>query len=194
MVKNKDCFETYSPPDATFSSYHAGYHNPAITTPSATDQECWAAAKITDPGDPSYDAANPFGVARTAWLQMDTGSIRTIVGVATQARGGDELQWVETFEVFVCSAVCMNWPGDWTPVLAPGDGLIFAGNFEEGDSVVRNDFAAPVSARFVRIVPVTYQVWMSMRAGVYIACNFFEQEGILRKRARLHLLFFSRDT
>jgi len=68
--------------------------------------------------------------------------------------------------------------GIWTLVSAPGGSTTFAGNFEGGDAVVRNDFAAPVSAQKLRIYPLTYHKWRSMRAGVYLECNFFEQKGI----------------
>jgi len=53
---------------------------------------------------------------------------------------------------------------DWTPV---DGGAEFTGNVEN-HAVVRNDFAGVVTARYVRINPVYYHGYMSMRAGVYV--------------------------
>jgi hypothetical protein len=98
------------------------------------------------------------------WLAMDTGSVRSIKGVATQGRGDNAYdQWVKSYKVSVS-----NDASSWTPV---DGGRTFTGNVGAGDAVVRNDFAAVVSARYVRIEPVTWEVWISMRAGV-----FFEEE------------------
>jgi len=55
----------------------------------------------------------------------------------------------------------------WTPVDA---GLTFTGNVDGGDAVVKNTFAAAVTARYVRIEPVTWENSIAMRAGVY-ACT-----------------------
>jgi len=93
---------------------------------------------------------------------MDTGSVQAIVGVATQGKpdfGDNYDQWVSSYTVSVS-----NDTSSWTQV---DGGVTFPGNVDWGEAVVRNDFAAVVAARYVRIEPVTWH-FISMRAGVYI--------------------------
>jgi len=96
---------------------------------------------------------------------MDTGSVRVIKAVATQGRGDSYAvaapQWVTSYKVSVS-----NDASTWTSV---DSGFTFTGNVGGGDPVVRNDLAAAVSARYVRIEPVTWNDAdaISMRAGVY---------------------------
>jgi hypothetical protein len=94
---------------------------------------------------------------------MDTGSVQVIKAVATQGRGDLYGQWVTSYTVSVS-----NDASTWTPV---GAGFIFTGNVGVGDPVVTNNFAAAVTARYVRIEPVTWHGAVSMRAGVYLHCS-----------------------
>jgi len=97
---------------------------------------------------------------------MDTGSVQVIKAVATQGRGdawtdgSGASQWVTSYKVLVS-----NDASTWTPVDA---GFTFTGNVGKGDPVVRNNFAAAVTARYVRIEPVTWSGRIAMRAGVYL--------------------------
>jgi hypothetical protein len=92
---------------------------------------------------------------------MDTGSVQVIKAVATQGRGDTSpFQWVTSYKVSVS-----NNNSNWTPVDA---GVTFTGNVGGGDPVVKNNFAAAVTARYVRIEPVTWVDFIAMRAGVYI--------------------------
>ena len=90
---------------------------------------------------------------------MDTGSVRALKGVATQGNSMYQ-EWVSSYKVSVS-----NDASSWTSV---DGGFVFTGNGEQGNAVVSNDFAAVVSARYVRIEPVTWTWHISMRAGVYI--------------------------
>jgi len=141
--------ETFSPPAVTFSSAINAHKAPEISFGVQDLPGCWAAATAD----------------QNQWLAMDTGSVRSIVGVATQGRGDHWAidnggQWVTSYKVSVS-----NDASSWTPVDA---GITFPGNVGIGDPVVRNDFAAVVSARYVRIEPVTwFSPYIVMRAGVY---------------------------
>ena len=91
---------------------------------------------------------------------MDTGSVQDIQGVATQGRGDADPQWVSSYTVSVS-----NDGSNWTSV---DGGSTFTGNVGAGDPVVRNNFAAVVTARYVRIEPKSWSSHISMRAGVYV--------------------------
>ncbi|KAJ1495989.1 galactose-binding domain-like protein, partial [Baffinella frigidus] len=138
--------ETFSPPEVTFSSIFDA--NAILSKISVAVQAgtAWIAL--------SQDTLQ--------WLAMDTGSLQQIEGVATQGRGGDtEAQWVSSYTVSVSN--------DGVAWAAVDGGFTFTGNTVNGDAVVRNNFAAVVTARHVRIEPVTWSNFISMRAGVYVA-------------------------
>ena len=91
---------------------------------------------------------------------MDTGSVRALKGVATQAAPA-----VQQF-VTSCRVSVSNDASSWTSV---DGGFVFTGNVAGGrNAVVRNDFAAVVNARYVRIEPVTWVGHICLRVGVYI--------------------------
>ena len=91
---------------------------------------------------------------------MDTGSVQDIQGVTTQGRS-DQPQWVSSYTVSISQDRI-----SWTAV---DGGFIFTGNVGSGDPMVRNNFAAVVTARYVSIEPQTWEQHISMRAGVYVA-------------------------
>jgi len=92
---------------------------------------------------------------------MDTGSVQEIQGVATQGRGDGSNEWVSSYTVTMSN--------DAVSFTAVDGGFEFTGNVGPGDSVVRNNFAAVVTARYVGIDPKTWNGMISMRAGVYVA-------------------------
>ncbi|KAJ1483852.1 galactose-binding domain-like protein [Baffinella frigidus] len=139
--------ETFSPPEATFSSI---WDANAIKSPIS----------IATSGGTAW-IAHSDSMNLLQWLAMDTGSLQNIEGVATQGRGGDtEDQWVSSYTVSV-SHDKISW-------VAVDGGSTFTGNTGRGDAVVRNNFAAVVTARYVRIEPVTWTGYIAMRAGVYV--------------------------
>ena len=101
---------------------------------------------------------------QNAWLQMDTGAVQTITGVVTQGYKFANY-WVQTFRVEVSADASV-----WKQVEC---GRIFAGNVDY-DSKVKTFFSAPVEARYVRILPLTWYNAPMMRAGVLVcemACD-----------------------
>ncbi|KAJ1482562.1 regulator of chromosome condensation 1/beta-lactamase-inhibitor protein II [Baffinella frigidus] len=152
VASGVDKLATYSPPEAFFSS------SVSVASAISFGQQpngCWA--------------ANEQDIHQ--WLAMDTGSVQGVRGVATQGRGDSEQMWVTSYKVSVS-----NDAGSWTPVDA---GVTFTGNVGVGDAVVRNDFAATVYARYVRIEPVTWHSLIAMRAGVYLEYNLSSSSGSL---------------
>ena len=95
------------------------------------------------------------------WYQMDNGKIASIVGVAIKGRksGATESwgpQFVKTFKVKYYDA------GTWKDV---DGGATFTGNTDH-DTQVEARFATPVTTRYIRIYPQTWNNHMSLRAGL----------------------------
>lgn len=92
------------------------------------------------------------------WMQFDTGSVQTIVGVVMQGRA-DAKEWVTQFRAEV-SPDGIQW-------VKVGCGRVFDANYDR-HSKVKVKFQEPVFARFVKIMPVEWHVWPSMRAGALV--------------------------
>jgi len=95
------------------------------------------------------------------WYQMDNGKIAKIVGVAIKGRksGSTEEygpQYVKTFKVKYYDA------GTWKDV---DGGATFTGNTDH-DTLVKVNFTTPVTTRYIRIYPQTWNKHMSLRAGL----------------------------
>jgi hypothetical protein len=95
-----------------------------------------------------------------SWWQVDLGSVKPVNGVATQIRGDYPYtnQRVMTYNVQY-STDNTNWYS-----VAGGP---FTGNSTGGDyTVVTNMFPVAYQARYVRILPLSWQEYCSMRADV----------------------------
>jgi hypothetical protein len=95
------------------------------------------------------------------WYQMDNGKIAEIAGVAIKGRktGADESwgpQFVKTFKVKYYDN------GEWKDV---DGGATFDGNVDH-DTLVEVMFATPVTTRYIRIYPQTWNKHMSLRSGL----------------------------
>jgi hypothetical protein len=91
-------------------------------------------------------------------MQFDTGDIQSIVGVVTQGRR-DREEWVTEFRVDV--SVDGN---EW---LAVGCQRVFEGNTDK-NTKVDTLFREPVRARYLRIYPMEWHEYPSMRAGALV--------------------------
>jgi hypothetical protein len=89
------------------------------------------------------------------WYQMDNGKIAKIVGIAIKGRKNSD-QWVKTFKVKYYDA------GTWKDV---DGGATFTGNTDR-DTKVEVKFTTPVTTRYIRIYPQTWNKHMSLRAGL----------------------------
>ena len=161
------CYEivekTFAPPLATVSSLlkfveiedeATFYEEPPnawyeFSNPSLDDPVGWSV------DDDALDTGSPGD----HWVAMDVGSVRAIHGVVTQGEGYDESFWTTSFTVQV-SNNSVNWED-------VDDGLHYTGNLVENSRMV-NAFLSVVYARYVKIVPQTWEGTVSLRAGVRI--------------------------
>ncbi len=102
------------------------------------------------------------------WMQIDLGRVIPVAGVVTQGRRsqdytgsyGMQTQWVTRYRVKVSTE------GQAWTTLGGAEG--FVGN-TDNDSRVERLFDKPVRARFVRIMPIAFNMHPTMRAAV-VAC------------------------
>ncbi|KAL5021273.1 hypothetical protein ScPMuIL_000428 [Solemya velum] len=103
------------------------------------------------------------------WIQADFGVPKKVTAVVTKGRHGVSAsgtrQWVTSYKVLYSNDGLV-----WEQVKNDnGDDLVFNGN-EDQNSEVTNELPQPLTARFVRIKPLTWKAYMSMRFGV-IGCD-----------------------
>ncbi|EDO48084.1 predicted protein, partial [Nematostella vectensis] len=97
---------------------------------------------------------------RHPWLQVDFGAMTTIKRVLTQGRQ-NAAQWVKTYYV--------TYSGNghtFTPYKEAGRRKVFRGNWDQF-IVKTNTFRRPIRARYIRVHPVTWYSWASMRVEFY---------------------------
>merc|ERR1712038_392925 len=94
------------------------------------------------------------------WIQVDLGKEKEIHGIMTQGSGSARWsQYVTTFKILYRSSTT-----DEFKYAENGDGevMIFPANTDESTAVT-NDLPVPITARYVRINPLTYYEDISMR-------------------------------
>ncbi|XP_030828885.1 lactadherin-like [Strongylocentrotus purpuratus] len=92
------------------------------------------------------------------WVKIDLGKTSTVTGVIVQGRYGS-VQWITSVKVSYSLDNVM-----WTYALEPqcGEQKIYAANYDHGtpETIL---FPRPITARYVRIHPVTWQGHQAMR-------------------------------
>ena len=121
-------------------TYSGSLNNGAIELVSSMIESatCWAAE----------------GRNQKQWLLMDLETPKLVTGVVTKGRGGGEDQWVTKFEMSTSN-----------------DGKIFVNAVEctgntDAETKVFNVFPAAVTARFIKIRPLEWHNYISMRCDV----------------------------
>ncbi|XP_070397542.1 SCO-spondin-like [Dermacentor albipictus] len=101
------------------------------------------------------------GVAdKHQYLQVDFGEPRELTAVVTKGRE-EAAQWVTSYTV-----QHSNNAHRWSTIKdTNGDDVVFPGNFDASTAVTRV-FPRPVSARYLRIVPVTWKNWIALQLEV----------------------------
>ena len=97
-------------------------------------------------------------------MVINAGADHVIHGVVTQGRADCCAQWVTYYKVHV-------WSNGWVPVLNEAGSSTFTGNTDsntDSSTQVRQRFRNPVTARYVRFTPLSWNVYISMRAGLLI--------------------------
>ncbi|XP_022799083.1 lactadherin-like [Stylophora pistillata] len=90
------------------------------------------------------------------WLQVNLRRIMKITAIATQGRE-DYSQWVKSYKI--CYGQSLS--GFCEPL-----NQVFVGNVDTG-TVVTHQFSKPLYARFVRLIPVTWQKRACLRLELY---------------------------
>jgi hypothetical protein len=94
------------------------------------------------------------------WLQLDLGSVQSVAGILVQGSAGGAEEWVTQFRVkYGSNQFQINE---------------LAGEFRgscDAMSKVQICFASPFSARYVRILPLRWHGYMSMRAAVLVVAS-----------------------
>nr|XP_039252583.1 lactadherin-like [Styela clava] len=91
------------------------------------------------------------------WLQVDLQEPTTVTGLLTQGRSNCCNQWVRSFKVSYG-----NSESSLAMYQENGATKIFTGNHDE-TTIKENRFSQPITARYIRIHPVTWQDHISMR-------------------------------
>lgn len=96
------------------------------------------------------------------WLQIDLLQVRTVTAVATQGYGDEKEQgWVKTYVLMV------SRDGErWNSYKEGGNQRVFMGN-KNTKSVVQNRMKMPVTTRWLRIVPRSWNNHIGMRVELY---------------------------
>jgi hypothetical protein len=93
------------------------------------------------------------------WWQVDIGPNKQVVGVLTQGRSA-------SYQRVTAYTVSTSLDGNaWAPV---DGGNVFAGNVASSSPAVTNTFAAPVTARYVRIIVQSWNQYISMRGAIIV--------------------------
>ncbi|XP_035673306.1 lactadherin-like [Branchiostoma floridae] len=117
---------------------------------SLTSQGGWAGA---------WCAAHPLNTNQ--WLQVDMGAETTVAGVITQGRPGASNQWVTSYKLRF-SRHGTTWSTYQDKL---GREKVFSGNSDR-HTEVRHLLEPPVTARYVRFWPQTWNWHISMRVEV----------------------------
>merc|ERR1739838_700848 len=100
------------------------------------------------------------------WLQVDLESNRKILGVATQGARGNSCCYVTSYQLEVKKEEQQSFD---TIRDDEGNVKIFNGNVAgDADSVVKNNLGQPITARIIRIIPLTWQVEPDLRWEIYL--------------------------
>ncbi|KAL9955702.1 hypothetical protein ACROYT_G037062 [Oculina patagonica] len=107
-----------------------------------------------------YGAWSNGNLRENSWFQVDFGRSVKVTMVATQGRQ-DAYQWVSKYRV--------SYSNDgifFQDYEEGGHVKIFDGNTDR-DTVVRNKLQNPIITRYIRINPISYYGWISLRADFY---------------------------
>merc|ERR1739838_966250 len=98
------------------------------------------------------------------WLQVDLESNRKILGVATQGHRGNSCCYVTSYQLEVKKEEQQSFD---TIRDDEANVKIFNGNVDN-DSVVKNNLDQPITARFIRTLPLTWKHHPYIRWEIYL--------------------------
>jgi F5/8 type C domain/von Willebrand factor type A domain len=95
------------------------------------------------------------------WLQIDLSGEKLIFTVATKGRVQNYQQWVTSYKL----AYSLDG-STWLDYKVGDAEVVFTGNIDM-QTEVRNDLKVPVTARYVRFYPLTWELYPTMRVEIY---------------------------
>ncbi|XP_028517416.1 EGF-like repeat and discoidin I-like domain-containing protein 3 [Exaiptasia diaphana] len=107
---------------------------------------------------------NSYGWAPTAkgrigsWLKVDLSTVHTVTAIATQGSKLHSSEWINSYS--------LQYSLDGTTFKNYQAGKVFKGNTDQ-NTVVKHDLNPPIRARFVKVLPKTWNAWPSMRMELY---------------------------
>lgn len=135
----------YNSPERT-RSYSSVYSNDPVGSGHARSEldsaQAWVAAHLN----------------LNQYMQIDLKKITLVDGIVTQGRHNNN-QWVTSYKISMGKTL-----SDMTLL---NKGSIFSGNTDR-DSKVMHRFKSSIQARYIRIIPVSWNTYISMRAGVIL--------------------------
>ncbi|KAM6919149.1 contactin-associated protein-like 2 [Xenentodon cancila] len=125
---------------------------------------------------------SPLDTDRYRWLQVDLGSRKQVVSIATQGRY-DSSDWTTRYRLLYS-----NTEKNWRPYLQDGNIWTFEGNVNS-EEVVRHELQHAILARYIRFIPLDWST--EGRVGVRLelyGCSYwadvisFDGSGIISYR------------
>ncbi|CAL8278638.1 unnamed protein product [Lota lota] len=136
---------------------------------------------------------SPVDADHYQWLQVDLGSRKQVVAVATQGRYSSS-DWTSRYRLLYSDT-----GKNWRPFLQDGNIWTFPGN-SDSESVMRHELQRSIVARYVRFVPLQWskEGRMGLRVEVY-GCSYwadvisFDGQGVISYRFRSKKIKFIKD-
>ncbi|KAM7378664.1 hypothetical protein PAMP_004273 [Pampus punctatissimus] len=136
------------------------------------------------PIKPGAGGWSPLDTDRYRWLQVDLGSRKQLVAIATQGRYSSS-DWTSKYRLLYSDT-----QKNWRPYLQDGNIWTFEGNMNS-DGVVRHEFQRAILARYIRFIPLDWSSKgrIGLRLEIY-GCSYladvisFDGHGIISYRLR----------
>ncbi|XP_062260924.1 contactin-associated protein-like 2b [Platichthys flesus] len=127
---------------------------------------------------------SPLDTDHYQWLQVDLGSRKQVVAIATQGRYGSS-DWTSKYRLLYSDT-----QKNWRPYLQYGNMWIFEGNMNS-ESVVHHELQHTILARYIRFIPVDWskEGRIGVRLELY-GCSYwsdvisFDGQGVISYRFR----------
>ena len=100
------------------------------------------------------------------WMTIDLGSVKTVIGVTTQGRVRSN-QWVTSYKLY--------YSNNNTNFYVIDGGKAFAGN-TDNNSKITNRLNTRIKARYIKFYVLTWNNYISMRAGVVVSVSSFPED------------------
>ncbi|KAG7453711.1 contactin-associated protein-like 2 [Solea senegalensis] len=136
---------------------------------------------------------SPSDTDRHQWLQVDLGSRKQVVAIATQGRYSSS-DWTSKYQLLYSDN-----KKNWRPYLQDGNIWTFEGNMNS-ESVIRHELQHTILARYIRLVPLDWsrEGRIGVRLELY-GCSYwadvisFDGQGVISYRFRSKKIKIMKD-